>query len=789
MDEAYLLESSPLRPFVEVALQRISEGYEYFKVMSNGLENIIDKHVTCLTPDIALVHITNLTDIFQKALTFEDTSTRLLIDKRLKLEPQISRKAMPMVLAYEWRFTILKSLITSTQMQLRVIGATTMCADLLTLYNQSKNTEPSQNPTLVFLAHFVLHHKLIDYLVSIGSHPEIINESHNILGFLIVTKTYPSELTDRIWNTVSTSQDPRVVEAILKMIQQCLNLHDYSAVLYLCQKANGLPLASFNPATREFCARIFKQLIDKARVLVRPFVDAPPFTLCVRIIRESSVVTSQVPNGYPDIQNFAATQFLELLQGGIDVKTRQNIYAGCIEDISSKAPTAPGSICVLHALVQQNRSDLNSLTSDHGLTRLVVEEIEHQQNHNKSSLLQNSPVNIARRRLLYEIIELQADTITPDLGQRLWNQLVGIESTNEVERAHSWAILNKINKACPGNAYITTCFEEHLPKLPPRCFTEGALEFCRSAVTSWLASAKDEKIDGEFCFDSPGLEQLWRMILCAPPFTIDAKAISILVEVYLESQLIKSRPRADAKRIHLALVKRCLKQLATAASQLKAYGDGISNGDDDGMVIVPSESQFDEEEQIFARSLAVLREFLKAYQTKPHFTAAKPRPFVATKPSVAQGEPLTVKYQSFDGNVSTEVKELHLGKLNTTAALLASLQQATGFQNYSIYVAGQPFTPDEAALSKSLDDLRLTSLVLVRRQDGSIIPSNVSEASLEMEIMKHFEELWGYLGMQEKVAQEVIYLPTTLICPLSNSLPDLHFLDQVSRIREITSGF
>jgi ubiquitin carboxyl-terminal hydrolase 34 len=757
VEEAYILENSPLRQYAESARQQITEGYDYFTVMADGLENIIDKHVNCLHHEAATVHIANLTEIFQKALTHEDTSTRALIEKRHKEEPQISRKLMPMVLAYEWRFTVLKSLITSSQMQLRVVGATTMCNDLLKLYNQNKVGEPSRNPTLVFLANFVLHHKLIDYLVSIGSHPEIINESHNILGFLIVTKTYPAELTDRIWNTITTSQDPRVVEAILRMIQQCSNLYEYSALLYFCEKLNGLPLASFNASMREFCGIMFQQLVSKASLESHPFVDAPPYILCVRLIRESSILTPQAPNGYPDIQNFAATRFLELLGGGPDTKNRSDIYEGCIEDISLKAPTAPGSICVLHALIQQNADDLASLTKEYGLTQLLVEELELRHNETQSSLFRNSPVNVARRGIICEIISRQADTITPDLGRRLWNHLVGIDSTTDLERAYSWAILNKTNKAHPRNSYIRTCFEEHLPNLPPQCFTDGALEFCRSAVTSWLASIKNKHIDDGFSFDSAGLEQLWRMILFAPSHTIDAKAISIIVEVYLESQFVKSLPRADAKGIHLALVKRCLKQLAAAASRLKTFSDGVSSGEEDGMVIVPSETQFIEQEQIFARSLAVLREFLKAYQAKPQFAAAKPRPFVPVKPSVAQGEPLTVKYQSFDGNVSTEVKELHLGKLNTTAALLASLQQATGFQNYSIYLAGQPFMPDETTLSKSLDDLRLTSLVLVKRQDGSLMSPGNHEASLEMEIMKHFEELWGYLGMQEKVAKEVIH--------------------------------
>jgi ubiquitin carboxyl-terminal hydrolase 34 len=211
----------------------------------------------------------------------------------------------------------------------------------------------------------------------------------------------------------------------------------------------------------------------------------------------------------------------------------------------------------------------------------------------------------------------------------------------------------------------------------------------------------------------------------------------------------------------LALVDRCLKQLAAAALKLNATSNATSgcstSSDDRDIVLIASDVEISEQQKIFARSLAVLREFLKAYQLKPQFATPKTaRLPTATVQSCVEGEPLTVKYQSFDGGKHTEVKSLTLGKLNNAATLFASLERATGFTNYRVYCGGKVFDPEEIEISKSLDELNLNGLVLVHRREeteGGLSQGN--KTSLELEIMKHFDDLWGYLGMHDKVAQEV----------------------------------
>ncbi|KAF8857285.1 ubiquitin C-terminal hydrolase-like protein [Acephala macrosclerotiorum] len=743
------------------AKQRVLQGYEFFKVMSTGLEAIIEKHVTFLSPEAALSNLANLHSILNSTLQFDSSATREVLERSRPDYTGLLRQHIPDVFSMEWKFAMLKKLITSAQMQLRVAGVTTMCADLLGLYNKYKGNDVTQSPPLLYMANYVTRHQIVDYLVGIGSHPEIINESNNILGFLIVTKTYNSEQTDMIWQTVANSQDPRVVEAILRMICRCMHLADYDCLLYFSKKVSCIPLSSLTTPMREFCTTLFKELVKKTTPEAIPYVDAPPYDLCVRVIREASIMTAESPANYVDLQNWATYTFRELLASGPSPDVRNNIYLACIGDISARSATAAGSICVINNLLRQlPRMDveLRVLTSDHGLTELLVQELESVVLASADQPIPASTTSIARRELLLSVITCDPDSISPELGERLWNILVGSESKSLAERNISWQILNAAVQRpyASKNSFLLSCFQTYLPGLPSYCFTKGALDFAHEAVRSWLEEVRPDFAEEQREFESPALEQLWHMILTAPPNTIDAEAIKILVAVFVDSALILSIPRAMARNIHLALVDRCLKQLKGAASQLKTFNDGASSGSDEGMVIVASEDQFHEQEKIFARSLAVLREFLRAYQTKPQFATPKSRSPIATATTALEGEPLTLKYQSFDGSKQTEIKTLTLGSRNTAASLFASLQKATGFKSYKVYCGGREVNPDEVDVCKSLEELNLNGLVLVRSRDTSD-GFLAGKGSLEAEITKHFDDLWSYLAMHEKVAQEIYY--------------------------------
>ncbi|ESZ91138.1 hypothetical protein SBOR_8472 [Sclerotinia borealis F-4128] len=743
---------------VDDANRKLTHGYEFFIIMSSALESIIEKNVTFLSPDAAATHINSLAQISLHSMACNPRVAKDRIEIQRKAYPDAPDTHLSKIISLEWKFSVLKKLITSAQMQLRVVGVTTMCQDLLMLHSNYRSKEGLPNGGLI-LHHFaklILQHKLIDYIVGIGSHPEIINESSNILGFLVVTKSYEDEQTDTIWQTVMTSQDPRVVEAILRMVKKVLSLYEYPACLYICQKVAALPIQAFTVAMRDFCENLFREISNKSG---RRELDAPPYDICVRLIRESSIASDGCPNGYPEIQNFAATHLRELLVHGPGQEARRDIYLSCIKDISDMTTTAPGSICVISALLHQSLlPDLHTLTTGHGLTRLMVDELELSIAKNRS-LAYDSPTNIARREILLQIILVEADTINTELGTRLWNLLVGAQSNDTADRVAGWQILNKaFQKQKFTNRYLAICFQNYLPRLEPIYFLEGTLLFVKSGIYFWLKEKEDESPENEnvkldLSFDFLAMEQLWRIIGSAPQGPVYEMAIQELVGVYV-GPFIEKLPLLKARELHLAFLTRCLGNLADAAGKLKTAGDDRASGEDDDMVMVIPESQIHVQDLLFTRSLAALQAFLTAYSSNNHFATRKLRSAVTIPSDAVQGAAIKIRYQVFDETTSS-IKELTIGALDTAATLVAKLQRETDFTSCRVFYSGKEFKHDETELCKSVEDLNLNGLVLVKRRDDGDPPLLSNNGPLQLEITKKFDQLWSYLGMQENLAEKI----------------------------------
>jgi ubiquitin carboxyl-terminal hydrolase 34 len=749
----------------EQARHQLALGYAFFCRLSQALSTNMEKFVNHLTSDGALSQIQTLTDIYQYSLHCDSSAVNELVKSHRQDNPKLPTKLTPEVLAWEWRFDMLGKLIKSSQMQLRVMAVSTMCNDLVTFWKRVNELgEEHNSPFLSYFAEYLLRTGLVDYILGPTCHHEISYESGNIVGFLLVTRFYQKEQTDMLWDTITTSQDPRVVDALLRMTAQISNLYEYDGLLYLCEKLLYLPIDVFTHQVRLLCEQAFKHLINKCQ-LDRSALSFLPYKLCIRLLRESSICGSHSQVAYPEVQNFAMNSLRELINFGVDTEGRHALYLDCINDISARSRTTLGSLWCLHMSIKNSiASELRILTSQHDLTRLLVEELEHAIEVGRATgsteVLAGTP-NDPRRELIYGIIIHDPETLDSSLGGKLWNMLVGLGASCADDRDFAWDILNNAaHKSGYANSFLSSCFSEYFPTLPSALFCRGALEFVKEYIIPKVNDINDMALDDEENVSHSGIEQLWRIILNAADQDIVERAISVLVsEVYVESRCMLECPQQRALKIHVDLVNRCIGQLKTAANALKAFNEGTSSGDDEPMVIVATESQVQEQERIFIRSLSVLRQFILAHQSKAQFSAPDLRPLTSQPPNSIEGELAGLKYQSFDGDDCSSVKSLNIGRRNTAASLLASLREATGFENYRVYCKGQSFAPNEIEICKSLEDLQIENcLILIKREAETKLPTariKPGTSSLEIEILGHFEDFWSYLSMEEKLAVEV----------------------------------
>ncbi|KAI1500599.1 ubiquitin carboxyl-terminal hydrolase [Biscogniauxia marginata] len=739
-------------------------GHRFFNIVSSTLAVVVEKSINHLAQEIASNITGCLTEILRYSLHGSHTEAAELVQGHRQEHPGVAPQFTYEAISLEWRFGVFCGLVRSRQMQLRVTAVNQMCEDLVAQWKkfQDRQELPEEiHPHLDYLRHlsdYIMRTRIVDYILGPTCHPEISQASFNIVGFLAVTKTYTAAHTELLWQTLTSTQDPRISEALVRMMLRVIALLHEDCLSYFLEKFQGVSIDSFTPFIRDLFDSVTKNFLRH-----KPLPLAS-FEVCVRLLRESSVYGPRGSIAYPDIHQFALAKFKEFLTSGLDPDDRQTISMSCLRDIEAKSPTTPGSLQVLGILMGQPLG-FQSLVTEHDLTRLLIDELESTIEAAKVvgfTPVYANHVSQARRKFISNIIMQYGSTIGSDLGQRLWDLLVGDGAACQEDRRAAWEDLYlALRRTGLDNPFLNACLREYLPRLPPQCYCSGSLNFVREALVPPANDVVNGVIlDDEESIKSAGLELLWQMILTAPNQTIEDSAILTLVnDIYVDSKVILSYPLQRARKVHFNLVQRCLHQLKSAAQKLKTFNDGTTNGDDEPMAIVITNDQHREQEMQFTRSLKVLISLLRTLQTRSHFAAPDLRSLMLETPNAVAGDLADLKYQSFDGNQQSEVNSLEIGLKNSAASLLATLRDVTGFENYRLYYRGQAFAPSDTDICKSLEDLGIKNgLILVKKElDVASSPVRIKPGAspLDIEILSHFTDLWEYLSMEERLAREI----------------------------------
>ncbi|KAH8673876.1 ubiquitin c-terminal hydrolase [Xylariales sp. PMI_506] len=749
------------------ARKNLATAVRLFRTVSTALDLVIDKSVNHLSSDTATHIINSLTKIIAGGLQGGSRDASKMIDEHREKYPTIHDSYTGDTIVYEWRFATLGKLIRSRQMQLRVVAVSILCNDLVSQWKRGPEfTDDAQH------TEYLRHHArllttsgLINYIFGPTCHPEITQESSNIVGFLMVTRTYGPVQTDAFWQTMTTTQDPRIAEALARMMTKIIHLLTADQLPYLYGKLQSLSVDAFTPCMRELCDAILKSAQEK-NALNSDSLFIIPFQLCLRLIQESSIYKPQGGISQPEIQSFAALKFRDLLQYHADADTRRELLASCMKDIAAKTTTTSGSLHALYIIIRHTLNrDLTLLVTEQDFVKLLTDELEATIAHAQAVgfvPVYASHIGVSRRELIMHTVINHGEMIDTEHGQRLWDLLVGEGAACQEDRKVAWQQLNVAAKRTRfNNPFLITCLHQHLPKLDPKFYCEGALGLVHEALAPLTNDATGTILDEEGSVENAPIELLWQMILTAPNQTIESQAIHILVNnVYVESKTIVSFPLHRARKVHFGLVHRCLQQLAAAAKVLQSSSSDKGASEITNEAIdSPGNNEKKEQELKFVRSLTVLRIFLKTLQGKQHFSAPDLRSLMLQSPSAIEGESAELKFQSFDGNQQTDVRPLSIGRQNTAASLLASIREVTGFDNYRIFYRGVPLTPTEDQICKSLEDLQIhNGLLLVKRESDAVsspVKVKPGASPLEIEILGHFKELWEYLSMDEKLAREI----------------------------------
>ncbi|KAL4978597.1 hypothetical protein BDW66DRAFT_16203 [Aspergillus desertorum] len=751
--------------------QAMNAIYNLVQSVDALYQDHITKKSPWITNDASATVLRHLSNTYM-ALCNQNTRLALRVadDLSIHVPEDAPPSSLPVIVFYGWRFGVLKKHIMDGRMELRVAGIDTMQGDFVNVYSQYIRRDiPTglHNPVVQFMLKMLRESRIVEYMVSIESHPQLISRSHNIVGFLIVTGTYTDADTDTIWRTVTESPDSRTVSEVLGMLMKTFSLHhDLSGLLYLCSKLLELPLTHFDQRMVEFCEQLFLVLRERNPVRQDSFdrlqVDVRPLRLCVRLIRESAATEDLAVDQKASLQKFAGAQLSSFMDVGLSDADKMDIYERCVQDIAEKNHFSVGSIQALNALLSsQDSQEIRKLATEFNLTHLLISEMAEVVQGHRTDFADNFSRNgfISRVQILSRIIERVPDSITSELGDLLWQKIFMSSSFPQQGRRILWDTFCAITRQIMvENPFIDRCIQQYLPKLSPSAdYSLEVLAFAKETINYEIRFHPPSSATENEVISIPGMDRIWNFILTAPPNSIEADATAFAIEVYLDHSIIHRSPSSSVEATHMALVDRCVDQLKSAASKLKSYAGDLANLDGETMAVeVPSDGTLADELK-FSRSLFFLRQFLQALRARPQYSPSQNSPpSIPIQPE--KGELIDIRYQAFDGGARSKVHTLRIGDLSTAAELVETLVKLTGFSKLMIIFSGQRIDllekPDQV-----LRDLKLSSGLLIVRRD----PSGRGMAgrrfqpltSIDNEVLKHFDDLYDLLNLDDHLAREI----------------------------------
>lgn len=641
----------------------------------------------------------------------------------------------PALVMNAWKFKVLRRYIVKGNMALRVMSIAIMDAALVEIWREYNNTQSlGRHPVMQYLADFLLQGQVVDYIVSVDSHPQLISRSGNIVGFLVVTHRWSDKQADSIWKTISTSTDSRVVAATMTMLRGIIGLMKPAHHLYLCLKLNELPIDRYTLDILRFLRELTLKLtdgLDHVNYSERG-PSAHPWNVCIRMLRETAPCKASDKN-LMELHTEATDQFRYVINS-IPTDERHKILQESTQDIVNRSASATGSVRVFYMIAlsfypidvsffQQNQDLIRSILEE--LPSFVQAEAKADPYHCQMQALHY------RLELLRLIIGHDTMTIPKDLYKGLWDHIIGEHALSNEARDLAWTQLLHAVHSSPDNNFCKQLVLEFIPTMDASLYTTGMFEFV--AGSSFPITRQKVQTDDveDLLLQIPGADLLWPIILTAPAGTIEDRAARLLAVRYVKIVEDEGIMLTEVEDAHVALVKRCMNELRSTLEALPKEG------------IKPEDTKA---ETRFGRILLFMKLLLEFIRQKPEFNRGRrvDSKADAMDTDIPFGDAITIRYQC--GN---ERQSVTMASDHNLDDLYKRLCHATGYNKINLFAKGQRLLiSDHVGLS--ISDMDFGGQIIVQRAGGAEATRTLStytkgSSVFETTIMEHFDELFAWM--------------------------------------------
>ncbi|KZM26818.1 Ubiquitinyl hydrolase 1 [Ascochyta rabiei] len=644
---------------------------------------------------------------------------------------------LPILIANAWKFKLLRKYIVKGRMELRVMSISFMDTVLVDLHREYNTVDSDKHPVLRYIADVLLRGRVVDYIISVDSHPQLISRSGNIVGFLVVTQRWMDSQADAVWNTVSHSPDPRVVAATMTMLRNIVGLMSASDHLYLCSKIHGLFIESFTLDILRFLRELTMKLLDR-----HPPVDwstsndtARPWNVCVRLIQDTAPRDGATKHDL-DL-NAEADEQLRLLARNIPEPDQHDIYRRCLKNIAERSRSATGSVRVIFILT--SFGDITFLQSNEDMVRQILEELPSFVKTETGSRPHTFQIPALQYRLeLLALLVYRIGQIIPkDLYNDLWDHVIGQHALSDHARDLAWAQLLDAVKLSPTNEFCRQLVTTYVPVMDPRYYTPGLYEFVARYSFPIIRKTIQVDCEDQLLLQIPGGNLLWSLMLSSPQGTIEEAASCELATRYTQIAQSQEVTVPEVEMAHIELVERCMAELRSAFKQLC---DGSDTSKLDGRTR-------------FGRVLVFQKRMLEVVRQKPEFNRARraDSKVESMDIDVPAANAIILRYQ-----FERDRQSIAIAPDQTIDDLYRKLCRATGCTKINLFAGGQKLSTAQRAGQK-IADANIGGQLLVQPIERSGRAHAVSapvagSSEFETNLVKYFDEMFGWMDADDAIS-------------------------------------
>ncbi|KAE9981102.1 hypothetical protein BLS_007875 [Venturia inaequalis] len=770
---------------------------DLFEAVGKQLENSIDKQQDPLNSEARKLIVDGLTLVLHAAITLDATLADKFMRQFLNRTTPLTSQ-YPDVLPLIWKIKLTKRYISKGRMDLRIQGIDIMQSSLIVFFQGHRNDDHQQRESLrvehvsellEFVADVLLEEKITEYLVGVESHPQLIMRGYNAVGFLAVTNKFNSTQADLVWKSIVTSQDPRVVDAILFMLEQLTRqLTNFDEDVYFCKKLLESPL----PATSSRACSFYTTFLE---VLRNEYQSLPidyhinkehyepsilPLRLCLCLMQKFSPTSTQGVSATGIFGDALTT--LSHLSALATPTARKDLYAKCMESLETNmessqkdSDSAPAYIHAILGMIKDNLDDLNYLAVEVKVLPTLMHEFCTYVSRSRSST--QSPDNDKlsqalepRLDLILKIVMLDKQTVKEERTKIFWDHLVGSAALSHTARDIGWRILATFVSVNKGESpFLERCYADFLSpvQLKPEYFSPFFFIFVINITKYKIVFEGEGPLvvprDGD-ALDIPGIELLWRAILTADRNAGEESAMEFLASVYLDSHWSQKITSGSLRATQIALVNNCLIELKKAQNQLPfPHSVDITAGETDGIV----QHRSSQAELTFLRTLNILSRVLINIRKLETSGSTSPTDAQSTTEKPAfRGKEVKVRCSFYKSGAGSGIiqRDIYIGEDDTALQLhrrIVRIASELDMASYKIIWSGRILSllirPRE-----TLKDMKLTKITsfIVKEGQGThdhhairVTPSKYGRTAFEKQIISDFQEFYALMDADDAISE------------------------------------